>query len=65
MTGSGWMTAADVAEYAGLSVRTVWEHAEAGRLSGVKTTPGQKRSQWRFTRRDADRWLEAGRVSAA
>jgi excisionase family DNA binding protein len=60
-----WLTAAQVAENTGLSVRTVWEHAEAGRLSGVKTTPGQKRSQWRFKPVDVDRWLEAGRVTAA
>lgn len=58
-----WMTAAEAAEHARCSVRTVYEHAEDGRLSGIKTTPGQARSQWRFRRSDVDRWLERGRVA--
>jgi excisionase family DNA binding protein len=58
-----WMTADEVAEYTRFSIRTVYEHAEDGRLVGCKSTPGQKRSQWRFRRSDADRWLERGRVA--
>lgn len=57
-----WMTAEEVAAHTATSVRTVYEHAADGRLSGVKTTPGQPRSQWRFRRSDADRWMERGRV---
>jgi excisionase family DNA binding protein len=60
---SPWMTAKEAAEYARMSVRTVYEHAEDGRLSGVKTTPGEPRSKWLFRRSDVDRWLERGRVA--
>jgi hypothetical protein len=45
-----------------VSIHTVWKHAEAGRLSGVKTTPGSLKAQWRFRLTDVDRWLEQGRV---
>lgn len=62
-TADPWMTAQEVADYTRTSVRTVYEHAEDGRLSGVKTTPGEPRSPWRFRRSDADAWMERGRVS--
>lgn len=58
-----WMTAEEVADYTRMAVRTVYEHAADGRLSGVKTTPDQPRSQWRFRGSDADRWMERGRVA--
>lgn len=63
MTADPWMTTAEAAEYARLSVHTIYEAAEDGRLSGVKTTPGQKRSQWRFRKSNVDHWLERGRVA--
>lgn len=62
-TTDPWMTADEVAAYTKYSIRTVYEHAEDGRLSGCKSTPGEKRSQWRFRRSDVDRWLERGRVA--
>lgn len=57
------MTAQEAADHARVSVRTLYEHAEDGRLSGIKTTPGQPRAQWRFRRSDVDAWLERGRVT--
>lgn len=59
-----WLNTDAAAVYAACSVNTIRDAAAAGELDGVKLTPGSKRSQWRFTPEDIDRWLERGRVVA-
>lgn len=58
-----WMTATQVAEQLGLSVHTVRDAAEEGRLSGVKTGV-RGGGQWRFRQADVDNWMESGRRHA-
>jgi excisionase family DNA binding protein len=58
-----WLTSAEAANYARVSINTLRDAAECGDLSGVKVTPGSTRSQWRFRPADVDAWLERGRVT--
>lgn len=58
-----WLTSAEAAGYAKVSVNTIRDAAERGDLSGVKMTPDSKRSRWRFLASDVDAWLEMGRVT--
>lgn len=60
---AAWMTSAEAAVYARLTVNTIRDAAECGDLGGVKVTPGSTRSQWRFRQADIDAWLERGRVT--
>lgn len=57
-----WMTAVEAAEHARVSVRTIWEHAETGRLSGCKPGGPSGKGKWLFRRSDVDAWIEAGRT---
>jgi excisionase family DNA binding protein len=57
-----WLTVDEAADYARVSPHTIRHAAAAGRLPGVKTTPGSPYSQWRFKRLEVDEWMERGRV---
>lgn len=59
----GWLNSVEGGAYAGVSVNTIRDAAQRGDLSGIKITPGSKRSEWRFRRADIDEWLERGRVT--
>lgn len=58
-----WLTSAEAAVYARVTLNTIRDAAERGDLSGTKMTPGSIRSQWRFRHTDVDEWLERGRVT--
>lgn len=58
-----WLTSAEAALHARVSIHTIRNAAECGDLGGVKVTPDSKRSQWRFRPADIDAWLERGRVT--
>ncbi|MCU1677674.1 MAG: Helix-turn-helix domain [Frankiales bacterium] len=62
--GSGWLTVAQAAAHVAMHEKTVRTAAVNGELSGVKTKPGHKKSEWRFRVKDLDAWLERGRVTA-
>lgn len=53
----GWMNSQHTAEYMDMSVHTIRDLAEDGRLSGCKR--GQC---WYFRPEDADDYLEQGRI---
>lgn len=53
----GWLNTAAAAAYSGMSVHTIRNAAEEGRLSGCK--PGRL---WLFRTEDIDAWIETFRV---
>jgi excisionase family DNA binding protein len=52
-----WFNSKDAAKYAGLSVETIRDAAQAGDLSGCK-----RGRFWLFTAEAIDEWIEHGRV---
>lgn len=56
-----WLTLDEAAAYVRLHPDTVRKAAQAGRLSGCKTSAGRN-AEWRFTRTNLDDWLESGRM---
>ena len=55
-----YLTTKEAAKYLRMEPKAVREGAARGEVPGHKYPPGSRRGQWRFKRRELDRWLKKG-----